>query len=213
MKNIKNLMRILILLIIICICLILYIGFKSDIFKENADQNNINNIVSTDSSDSNELEEDDAEREEITEGQEYNLAKKYIERYTNLLKAFYGEENTYSKKFDKQELKEILYDISVKEDNLTIDNFMDNYKMTQDNMDIEIIDIFKKEDDKITKYFAYIDSFDEEFYAGSFEIVLYIDKQNNTFALCQIYVSQSEETVVEPQIIKIEKNSNNSFSE
>ena len=153
------------------------------------------------------------QKEKVNDLKIKNLVQAYSVKYFELLNAYYGEENTYSEIYTKEQIKQILYDQTLKQEGNNIDNFMNNLIIKEKAEYIqEDEEIYNEEQyGNITKYTYTI-------YAGlensegviNLKTMIYVDKETNAY-LVYFINSMDNKNSEDPKIETIEKNSNNEF--
>ena len=145
----------------------------------------------------------------VNEEDEVNKVQQIIEEYFALLNAFYGENNMYSENYSEQQIRERLYDLTVKENNQSIENFYNNFIINQTTEYYYDNNILKNENERITKYFTNISAILGDSEGLSYIIaIVYIDKVTESYA---IFFGIDESDFIYPEISQIERNANNEY--
>lgn len=145
----------------------------------------------------------------VNEEDEVNKVQQIVEEYFALLNAFYGENNMYSENYSEQQIRERLYDLTVKENNQSIENFYNNFIINQTTEYYYDNNILKNENERITKYFTNISAILGDSEGLSYIIsIVYIDKVTESYA---IFFGLDESDFIYPEISQIERNANNEY--
>ena len=207
MKNLKTFIFITILIVVVIIVIIINImsnlgvtinKSKNDKVSSNVQANNI---------------EDTSTTKVVEEENIKTLVKSHAEEYMNLLNAYYGEENDYSKRYSKEQIKKILYDKTAKQEDDNIDNFIDNLKIKEkaEYYFEEIVYSEIEKENLMEYYITFGAGFQQYDGLAYFTIEIYVDKTTNAFLIYFVDEELDSKNSVAPVVNNIEKNSNNEF--